>query len=599
MERKKDNDSPPPKAKQNKGKVVDRGFPSLFAQPQANLFKNTAFEASDDDFQETPLLRKDKSAHTTLKDAKEDTSAPGSSNVVINEKTSLSAVNKDTSVQAVLPAPNKASKKYQDKVDKAEALKKEKEKNKATTNEQKQVRCPSCGGTDHSRSSNKLCPMNKSKMKLPKPKDTVEKTFVIKTSLANTCKYPKFVTLIQEVVDHITQLVYASSIFANYYFLELLENGEELPVLTHNLFHNISSIFSGQGKHVSDSIKKSFKTFYESTSFTQSDLDKYASKRYMTIVSSMAKQYETLVRNYVCSTYEDRTPRHILNVLSEKISPYFGSDNLTVKQRKSSAKHTFQQKINPKPAWPSTVDRTERHETIANNFLTFWSTYDASDDADVPSEANLYVKPQCYMKWLHFIQKEMEQKKFIHEMKPQGKASNSYANRKLQELPFVKKLNTNKYRSLKENTLTAINSMKTLEITSKLKNIDKKDIDAVQTFIKTVQASIQDNTFMPLKCTDPREPRYFSLLPLYKIDSKSIQIGAQSFWKLIKQCDNKIKPGQKNDNDLILWYFNVFDFSKIGYKTLESLTSRSKKFANVITKRKCKQSNRGDRICSG
>ena len=63
-----------------------------------------------------------------MKDAKEDTSAPGSSNVVINEKTSLSAVNKDTSVQAVLPAPNKASKKYQDKVDKAEALKKEKKK---------------------------------------------------------------------------------------------------------------------------------------------------------------------------------------------------------------------------------------------------------------------------------------------------------------------------------------------------------------------------------------------------------------------------------------------------------------------------------------
>ncbi|PHZ16699.1 uncharacterized protein RHIMIDRAFT_247188 [Rhizopus microsporus ATCC 52813] len=38
-----------------------------------------------------------------------------------------------------------------------------------------------------------------------------------------------------------------------------------------------------------------------------------------------------------------------------------------------------------------------------------------------------------------------------------------------------------------------------------------------------------------------------------------------------------------NDNDLTLWYFNVFDSSKIGYKTLESLTSRSEKFANVIT----------------
>ncbi|CEJ01724.1 hypothetical protein RMCBS344292_15745 [Rhizopus microsporus] len=166
-------------------------------------------------------------------------------------------------------------------------------------------------------------------------------------------------------------------------------------------------------------------------------------------------------------------------------------------------------------------------------------------------------------------------------MKPQDKASSSYAHRKLQELPFVKKLNTSKYRSLKENTLTAINSNKALEITSKLKSIDKKDINAVQNFIKTVQTRIQDKTFIPLKYTEPRGSRYFSLLPLHKIDSKSIQIDAQAFWRLAKQCDNKIKPGQKCDNDLTLLYFNVFDFSKIGYKTLESLTSCSKKFTHV------------------
>ncbi|CEG79834.1 hypothetical protein RMATCC62417_14250 [Rhizopus microsporus] len=64
-------------------------------------------------------------------------------------------------------------------------------------------------------------------------------------------------------------------------------------------------------------------------------------------------------------------------------------------------------------------------------------------------------------------------------MKPQDKTSSSYVHRRLQELPFVKKLNTSKYRSLKENPLTAINSNKVLEITSKLKNIDKKGIDAV------------------------------------------------------------------------------------------------------------------------
>ncbi|ORE02868.1 hypothetical protein BCV72DRAFT_41338 [Rhizopus microsporus var. microsporus] len=67
----------------------------------------------------------------------------------------------------------------------------------------------------------------------------------------------------------------------------------------------------------------------------------------MTSISSMAKQYETLVRNYVCSTYEDRTLRNILNVLSEKASPYFCGDSLTVKQRKSLAKHIFYKRQTP------------------------------------------------------------------------------------------------------------------------------------------------------------------------------------------------------------------------------------------------------------
>ncbi|CEG76574.1 hypothetical protein RMATCC62417_11458 [Rhizopus microsporus] len=96
----------------------------------------------------------------------------------------------------------------------------------------------------------------------------------------------------------------------------------------------------------------------------------------------------------------------------------------------------------------------------------------------------MYAKPQCCMKWLHFIQKEMEQKKFIQEMKPQDKASGSYVHRKLQELPFVKKLNTSKYKSLKENTLTAINSNKSLKITSKIRNIDKRTLMLFKTLSK-------------------------------------------------------------------------------------------------------------------
>ena len=56
----------------------------------------------------------DKNIRTTLKAVKEDVAASGPSDAVINEKTSMPTVKKDTSVQTVLPAPVpiKTSKKY-------------------------------------------------------------------------------------------------------------------------------------------------------------------------------------------------------------------------------------------------------------------------------------------------------------------------------------------------------------------------------------------------------------------------------------------------------------------------------------------------------
>ncbi|CEG77606.1 hypothetical protein RMATCC62417_12322 [Rhizopus microsporus] len=105
MKRKKDENTLPSKAKRDKGKATYRGFPSLFAFVQTNLFKYTSFEASGDDFIETLLLRKDKNVRTSLKAAKEDKSALSPSNVVTSEKTSMPIVNNDMSVEAVLHTP--------------------------------------------------------------------------------------------------------------------------------------------------------------------------------------------------------------------------------------------------------------------------------------------------------------------------------------------------------------------------------------------------------------------------------------------------------------------------------------------------------------
>ncbi|CEG81419.1 hypothetical protein RMATCC62417_15628 [Rhizopus microsporus] len=173
--------------------------------------------------------------------------------------------------------------------------------------------------------------------------------------------------------------------------------------------------------------------------------------------------------------FEDRTFRHILNVLSEKTSSYSCGDSLTVKQRKSLARHIFQQNINPKSAWTFAVDRIERHEAIVNNFLTLWLTYDASNDTDVPKGNGT--------KEVHSRNETSGQN--IKQLCPSEVTRASFCQEiELKQVQIIK------------NTLIAINSSKTLEITSKLRSIDKKDIDTVQNFIKTMQARIQDNAFI-------------------------------------------------------------------------------------------------------
>jgi hypothetical protein len=69
------------------------------------------------------------------------------------------------------------------------------------------------------------------------------------------------------------------------------------------------------------------------------------------------------------------------------------------------------------------------------------------------------------------------------------------------------------------------------------------------------------------------------LLPLNDLSHKNIPIDAQSFWKIAKSVNKDgVGTGAKTDNDLTAWYFHVFDFSKIGFRTIQSLCTDRKKF---------------------
>ncbi|PHZ09414.1 uncharacterized protein RHIMIDRAFT_240526 [Rhizopus microsporus ATCC 52813] len=126
------------------------------------------------------------------------------------------------------------SKKVQQKIDKQNALLKFKTEQKAL----KEVKRPSCGLTTHAQLASNLCPKKKAKVPVCSPDERVE-SFVIKTSLPNVCNNQQFVQHIKDLADYTTKILFVGSLFANFIFIKLLDDGLAIPIIEQSLFTNI------------------------------------------------------------------------------------------------------------------------------------------------------------------------------------------------------------------------------------------------------------------------------------------------------------------------------------------------------------------------
>lgn len=66
-------------------------------------------------------------------------------------------------------------------------------------------------------------------------------TSVIKADLKNACKNTNMLPKIQNVISHVTQVVYAKSIFANCFCLDQAKNKQASAAFTHSLVHLLLS----------------------------------------------------------------------------------------------------------------------------------------------------------------------------------------------------------------------------------------------------------------------------------------------------------------------------------------------------------------------
>ncbi|CEP08293.1 hypothetical protein [Parasitella parasitica] len=220
------------------------------------------------------------------------------------------------------------SKKIQKKIDKSRALQEFRLQQKSD----KPKLCPSCKQDTHARSTSNLCP-NKKKKEAKLEADEFTKQFVIKTSLKSTCKNKLFAKNLAQVVEYTNRIIYVGSLFVNFVFLKLLGNGQAIPVIEQNLFAFMFALITGNGKKAPTYLNEYFNDFCELTSL---DREQIKGIGYSSLLNVAAKQYETLVRNYVHETHERRSIMYFLNTMSDENSGNYRKD-LPVASRKALA----------------------------------------------------------------------------------------------------------------------------------------------------------------------------------------------------------------------------------------------------------------------
>ncbi|KAL1930102.1 hypothetical protein VTP01DRAFT_1256 [Rhizomucor pusillus] len=188
----------------------------------------------------------------------------------------------------------------------AKAKRARKQEEKAKLQEEKQAKkkdsgqrrvCPTCKGTDHSRSSNKKCSFYKPKRQHA---TELERTSIIKTTLKNICKEERFVNAVQKPIEHFRDITYVGSVFAT-----------------------------------PESIKTAFKTF--KSQIPAFDAKRFRSKGFMTLISQAAQEYEENIGNHITANMVKKTQEYIFVRLTDENDEFFIT--ATVSEKKALADH--------------------------------------------------------------------------------------------------------------------------------------------------------------------------------------------------------------------------------------------------------------------
>jgi hypothetical protein len=74
------------------------------------------------------------------------------------------------------------------------------------------------------------------------------------------------------MTTYTTKVMYVGSLFLNYVFLKLLNNGEDIPIIDHTFIYSAFALITDNGKKCPENIQNYFVHFYDQCEINETTL---------------------------------------------------------------------------------------------------------------------------------------------------------------------------------------------------------------------------------------------------------------------------------------------------------------------------------------
>ncbi|KAI9267297.1 hypothetical protein EDC94DRAFT_602841 [Helicostylum pulchrum] len=364
--------------------------------------------------------------------------------------------------------------------------------------------CKDCDTPGHASMANKNCRRHEKHLRKPKKKKISFKNTI---NLANEEVNTSFCAAVQKTVSHCRDVTSATSLFVNFFVLELLNDDMPIPSLTHTFLYDFSSLVMNLGTKALPDVVESFNRFKEMLGDTYIP-ERFHSQGFTTTATEVIRSYSALIHNYVADNYKKSSLRYFFTSLSSTFSEFRIS--FSTAHKRELAERMFDSKI-------------ESARLMGPLPLT---------------TANVGTRPHLYLPWFYHILQRMEQVDSIKEYVPKKKANRGFIHRKVKELVRLVDLPRKFQKTLEHHIQEAINirAGKPKFVTRSFTNINKpnranRDTDQRRT---RQDLSVEEKSSLDRFYTDPRGASLFTMIPLYSMQMRHIPFNRVALAKLLK-----------------------------------------------------------------